>query len=291
MANESKSTSITGLITDITAETIFKLNAHAGVLDAINWKDLEPTGGTTASWPIYAAISSSDVQTGVTEGSSVTTNKEVTNTAVTATVARNVIATLATDQAQFGAQSTNSDFVSDVSTMFSDALLAAIEAEIVALYSGFSTTVSGIGPGSALTLDNIFSAKAALRSAGANVRDLVMVLSPQQYEGPNGLRNAISDTGSGVAGTNVLSEQFLQQGFVDVVAGVPVLVSNEITETTSATGAIYEKTRALGFASNGLVNVEEQRQARAGAWDIVASGYWKAKELNDTYGVKLVSLI
>lgn len=290
MSNESISTSLTGIIQEIQAEVIFRFNAQAGILSALNWKDLEPTGGVTARFPIYNAILSSDVAT-ATEAENVTTNKQVTNVPVDITVVRNTIATVVTDQSQFGAESTGANFINDTSRMFSDALLAAVEAEVVALFSGFSVTASGMDTSTAMSIGSFFGAKATLRSAGANVRDLVCVLSPLQYEGPNGLRNALSDAGTGVAGTNVLSEEFLQQGFVDIVGGVRILVSNEITETTSAVGAMYEQSRALGFASNGLAMIEEDRKPRQGGSDLVATGYWAAKELVDAYGVKMPSLL
>lgn len=284
MSNETLTSNIAGLVLDIQAEAIFKFNQHAGILTAINWVDTEGTPGKTVDFPIYGAVTSSDVSQ-VSEGSDHSTNKQITNTATTATLEEHVIMANISD---LSVMSANRNLVDDISTMFADAMLAKVEDDVVGLFTAFdSTTVSGLESGNALTLDLWFGAIAALKSAGANVRDLVAVLSPKQYWGAKGLRSILEDGSN--AGSNVLSEQFLQAGFVDVVTGIPVLVSNEIAETTSAPGAMYEKTRALGLHSKGFMNIEVERNASLRSFELVAVGRWKEVELTDVFGVEIVT--
>lgn len=287
MANETTSTTLDGLVEEIKAETIFQFNQNATILQCINWLDTEGQPGITAEFPVYSNIAASDVNQ-PSEGTDLTTNKQIDNADVSAKVAENVIKATITDLSQMG---TRANVVDDISAMFANSLLAQLESEIVTLYAGFdSTTVSGISAANAMSLDTWFGAIAALKSAGANVGDLCAVLSPQQYYGSNGLRGLLSDNSSS-AGTNSQSERFLNQGFTDVVSGIPIYVSNQITETTSASGGIYEKKRALGLHTKGLVSIEPQRDASLRGVELVAVGRWKAVELIDTLGVEMVSLL
>lgn len=288
MANETFTAQVAGLIEEVQAEAIFKFNQHAGILTAVNWVDIENEQAKAVDFPIYNAVTSSDVAE-TAEGTDVSTNKQITNTATTITVVENVIMSTLSD---LSVMSANRNLVGDISSMFADGMLAKLENDVVTLFAGFdTTTVSGMDGSIALGLDQWFAAIAGLKAAGANVRDLVAVLSPLQYWGANGLRGALSDTGASVAGTNMLSEEFLAAGFVDVVAGVPVLISNEITETTTASGAMFEKSRAIGLVTKGLINIEIERDASLRGFQMVGTGRFNAAELTDTFGVELDSLL
>jgi len=284
MANETLSANIAGIIDDIQADALMKLQDTVGILDIVRWVDTEGEQGKTVDFPIYAAVSSSDVSQ-VAEGTDHTTNKQVTNAATTATVEEHVIKTFVSDLAVLSASTRNS-LVDDISTMFANAVKAKLEDDIVGLFGSFTQTVCSAG--TTMTLAHWYDAIRQIKAANGDIRTLGAVISPKQYYGAKGLRPLLVDN----SGASKLSEDFLNKGFVDNPFGMKVLVSNEINENVDAGGdaaaGIFAK-GAIGVHTKGLFNLEAERDASARGFELVGVGRWKEVELVDDWGVYMLS--
>ena len=85
MANEVLTAQLTGLIPEITAMTIFKFNQLVGVMGLVRVEDSSGIPGKTVEFPKYSAVTSADVNA-IAEGTDASTNKQVTNAPVLATI-------------------------------------------------------------------------------------------------------------------------------------------------------------------------------------------------------------
>ena len=279
MANETTTSAIQGLIDDIQAEVIYQLNSEAGILDVVRWIDTEGQPGTTLDFPKFGQVTSADVAT-ATEAVDVTTNKQVTNTPVSATIEEHVVKTVVTDLAMLGSRN---DLVDQISLLFKNAIMAKLEDSIVSLFSGFSTTVGGAGV--AMTLQHWYDAFQTIKANGGNIKNLAAVISPKQFWGSKGLHQLVSTPATS---NNVLSEELLAKGFINNPFGIKLLISNEIDENVAAggdaAGGIFDM-NALGVHSKGIFNLAAERDESLRGFELVAVGRWKAVELVDEWGV------
>jgi len=282
MANETLSANIAGLVDDIQAESLMKLQDTAGILDIVRWIDSSGEKGKTVDFPIYGTVTSGDVSE-VAEGTDHSTNKQVTNAATSATVAEHVVMANISD---LSVMSSTNDLVDEISTLFSSAMRAKLEDDIVGLFGSFTQTVAGAG--TTMSADHWYDAIRQIKANSGDLSNLAAVISPKQYYGAKGLRPLIS----GTTHTGELSESFKNKGFVDMAFGMPVLVSNEINEDVGgfgdAAGAIFLK-GAVGLHTKGLMNIEIERNASARAFELVAVGRWKEVELVDDWAVYFLS--
>jgi len=283
MANETLLTNIAGLVPDIKAETLFILQNNAGILETVRMKDISGQPGSTVDFPIYGQVASSYV-TSKTEGTAVTTNKQITNAATQALVAEKFIATFISKLAMDSAMG---DLVADTSKLFASAIAAKLEDDIVGLYGSFATTLAGAG--TTLTIDHIFQGKSNMFANKADNNRIYGVVSPKQYWGAKGLRAIIVDAD---ADSGMLGEEMKNKGFVSDAFGMKWYISNEIDENVAsggdAAGAIYAH-GAIGVGTKGLFDVWTDPVPRNLGFDIIGYGYWKAVELVDLWGNYLLT--
>jgi len=283
MANEVLTTTITGLVEDISAEVIFQLNATAGILDCVTHRDTAGQPGNTLDFPKYSAHTSSDVAT-VAEGTDVSTNVAVTNTDIAAKVADKVIMATVSDAAV--REQRGSVLVDDISTIFLDAIKAKLEDDIVTLFTAFTQTVAGAA--TSMTLQHWYDSIRQVR-AGSGMGQLCAVLSPKQYYGAKGLQPLLFAAN---LPASPLAEDMQRKGFIANPFGMKALVSNEIDEDVGsggdAAGAIFSKS-AIGLHTKGLFSIEIERDASLRSFQLVAVGLWKAVELQDAHGVYFLS--
>ena len=277
MANETLTAQIPGIIEDIQAETLIILQDTLGVQEMVRVRDTEGEAGKTVDFPAYGQVTSSDVAT-VAEGTDHTTNKQITNTATTATVEEKGVMSFISD---LDLLSTSRDFVGDVSTLFASGMRAKFEDDIVNLASGFSQTLAGAGV--TMTLADWYEAIQNIKAANGNLMEIGAIISSKQYWSGKGLRALLVD-GSGAA---ALSEEFQAKGFVTNPFGMKVAVSNEIDEDVAsggdAAGMIFAK-QAIGVHLKGLISIEAERDASRRGFELVGVGRWKAVELVDLWG-------
>lgn len=284
MANETTTTSVAGLIDDIGGKSIMLLNRNVGILDVVDHVSTIGIAGKTYDFAKYGAVASSDVSE-VAEATDHSTNKSVTNADVAATLAENVIMTTVTD---LTLQSTpHGKIVKDISILFSDAVKAKLEDDIIGLFGSFSQTVAGAA--TTMTVQHWYDAIQLIVAAGGNAANCVAVISPKQFYGAKGLQPLIGATGFPAT---PLSDELAAKGFIPNPFGVKLLISNEIDEDVSsggdAAGGIFD-TRAIGVHTKSIFGIEPQRDASLRGFELVAVGRWKAVELIDTYGVYFLS--
>jgi hypothetical protein len=127
MANETTSSTISELYTEIVAEALFVAQEQS-IMRGLVRNYTIAGGGKSVEVPIYSTVSASNVNEAT----------DLWNSA-----SRNVAA--------------------DIGRLFGEAIAKKIDTDLIALFDGFSTSIGGAG--TELTIDNIFKAVATLRQA------------------------------------------------------------------------------------------------------------------------------
>ena len=166
-----------------------------------------------------------------------------------------------------------------------EAIAKKIDADLCALFTGFSTQKGG-GAGVELTIQDLFEAGTELRTNNA----------PQAYYGvfhPKQIFNvkkALTNTFAGSANIPDLGNDALRNGFVGQIAGIQIFESSNVSVDGSddSIGGVFSQD-ALAVAMMQDLKIESQRDASLRADEIVATAVYGVGELHDSYGVKLTA--
>ena len=276
MANESTSSTLSELYTEIVAEALFVASEKSIMRPLVKNYAIQG-GGKSVEVPIYAAVSAA----AVSEASDLS-NTAINPTSVTITASENGIMTTLTDLAR---NSAPRNVAADIGKLFGEAIAKKIDQDLTALFDGFSTAV---GSGStALTAALVFQSIANVRNAGVSMDGVATVLHPMvAYDLKANLTNTFAN-----ANGNDLANEALRNGFVGRLGGVPIYettnVSNDGTAGDYKQGVFHKD--ALGLAMMQDLKIETQRDASLRADEIVATSVYGVGELNDSYGVELHS--
>ena len=276
MANESTSSTLSELYTEIVAEALF-VASEKSIMRPLVKNYAISGGGKSVEVPIYAAVSAA----AVSEASDLS-NTAINPTSVTITASENGIMTTLTDLAR---NSAPRNVAADIGKLFGDAIAQKIDKDLTALFDGFSTAV---GSGStALTAALVFQSIANVRNAGVSMDGVSAVLHPMvAYDLKANLTNTFAN-----ANGNDLANEALRNGFVGRLGGVPIFettnIDNDGTTGDYKQGVFHRD--ALGLAMMQDLKIETQRDASLRADEIVATAVYGVGELNDSYGVELHS--
>ena len=276
MANESTSSTLSELYTEIVAEALF-VASERSVMRPLVKNYAISGGGKSVEVPIYAAVSAA----AVSEASDLS-NTAINPSSVTITASENGIMTTLTDLAR---NSAPRNVAADIGKLFGEAIAKKIDTDLTALFDGFSTAV---GSGStALTAALVFQSIANVRNAGVSMDGVSAVLHPMvAYDLKANLTNTFAN-----ANGNDLANEALRNGFVGRLGGVPIYettnVANDGTAGDYKQGVFHRD--ALGLAMMQDLKIETQRDASLRADEIVATAVYGVGELNDSYGVELHS--
>ena len=276
MANESTSSTLSELYTEIVAEALFVASERSVMRPLVKNYAIQG-GGKSVEVPIYAAVSAA----AVSEASDLS-NTAINPTSVTITASENGIMTTLTDLAR---NSAPRNVAADIGKLFGEAIAKKIDTDLTALFDGFSTAV---GSGStALTAALVFQSIANVRNAGVSMDGVSAVLHPMvAYDLKANLTNTFAN-----ANGNDLANEALRNGFVGRLGGVPIYettnIDNDGTAGDYKQGVFHRD--ALGLAMMQDLKIETQRDASLRADEIVATAVYGVGELNDTYGVELHS--
>jgi len=276
MANESTSSTLSELYTEIVAEALF-VASEKSIMRPLVKNYAISGGGKSVEVPIYAAVSAAAVADATD-----LSNTAINPTSVTITASENGIMTTLTDLAR---NSAPRNVAADIGKLFGDAIAKKIDTDLTALFDGFSTAV---GSGStALTAALVFQSIANVRNAGVSMDGVSAVLHPMvAYDLKANLTNTFAN-----ANGNDLANEALRNGFVGRLGGVPIYettnVANDGTAGDYKQGVFHRD--ALGLAMMQDLKIETQRDASLRADEIVATAVYGVGELNDTYGVELHS--
>jgi N4-gp56 family major capsid protein len=278
MANETTSSTVSELYTEIVAEALFVASERSIMRPLV--KNYAVTGGgKSVEVPIYSAVSAS----GVSEASDLS-NTAINPTSQTITCTEHGIMTTLTDLAR---NSAPRNVAGDIGKLFGEAIAKKIDKDLTALFGGFSTTV-----GSATTVMSaslIFQAVAKLRAAGVPGENLSAVIHPQvAFDLKSGLTNTFANPNPGVG------NEALRTGLVGQIAGVNIFETSNMADssgndpgtTGDYKGAVFHSD-ALGLAMMQDLKIETQRDASLRADEIVATAVYGVGELDDSKGCEV----
>lgn len=272
----STTTTLNDLLPSIVAEAMFVANERSIMRGLVKNYSIGPGQGKTVTVPVYPQVSAA----AITEGD-IISNTAVSTSGVTLTVATNAIRTMVSD---LSVAASASNVVADLGRLFGEGIARKIDKDLTALFGGFS---AGTGDYTGqITAEAIFTAVAKLRGSGVDTAGMVCVLHPEiAFD----LKKALTTNGN-VAFTagafgNVANEA-MQEGYVGMLAGVPVFETSNIDYDTNAgdfPGAVFHRD-ALGLALIGDVNIEVARRIDYLSTEVVASAHYGVGELQDGLG-------
>jgi hypothetical protein len=276
MANESTSSTLSELYTEIVAEALF-VASEKSIMRPLVKNYAISGGGKSVEVPIYAAVSAAAVN----EATDLS-NTAINPSSVTITASENGIMTTLTDLAR---NSAPRNVAADIGRLFGEAIAKKIDTDLTALFDGFSTAVGAAD--AALSSALVFQAIANVRNAGVSMDGVSTVIHPMvAYDLKANLTNTFAN-----ANANDVSNEALRNGFVGRLGGVPIYETTNIANT--GTGGDYKQgvfhRDALALAMMQDLKIETQRDASLRADEIVATAVYGVGELNDTYGVEVHS--
>ena len=274
MANESTSSTLSELYTEIVAEAQFVASEKSIMRNLVKNYAISG-GGKAVEVPVYGQVSAS----AVSEATDLS-NTAINPTSVTITASEVGVMTTLTDLAR---NSAPRNVAGDIGRLFGEALARKQDADLIALFDGFSTAL-GDGTG-AISTAVIFNALSTLRANSLDADMCAVVLHPKiAYDLKANMTNTFAN-----ANANDLSNEALRSGFVGKLAGMNVFESSNIADTGTAgdyKGGAFHRD-ALAIAMMQDVKIETQRDASLRADEIVATSVYGVAEIHDTYGVEL----
>ena len=275
MANESTSSTLSELYTEIVAEAQFVASEKSIMRNLVKNYAISG-GGKVVEVPVYAQVSAA----AVAEATDLA-NTAIDPTSVTITASEVGVMTTLTDLAR---NSAPRNVAADIGKLFGEALARKQDADLTALFDGFSVT---LGDGTtAISPAVIFNALSTLRANALPANECAVVLHPKiAYDLKSGLTNTFAGLDTET------SNEALRAGFVGRLAGMPVFETSNIANTGTAgdyKGGVFHKD-ALAIAMMQDVKIETQRDASLRADEIVATSVYGVGEIHDSYGVELHS--
>ena len=280
MANESTSSTLSELYTEIVAEALF-VASERSIMRPLVRNYAVTGGGKSVEVPIYSAVSAA----AVSEASDLS-NTAIDPTSKTITCSEHGLLTTLTDLAR---NSAPRNVAGDIGRLFGEAIAKKIDKDLTALFGGFSTTVGSAS--TAMSASLIFQAVAKLRANSVPGDNLNAVIHPQvAFDLKSGLTNTFANPNPGVG------NEALRSGLVGQIAGVNIFETSNMTDSSSNDpgttgdykGAVFHPD-ALGLAMMQDLKIETQRDASLRADEIVATAVYGVGELHDSYGCEIES--
>jgi HK97 family phage major capsid protein len=274
MANESTSSTLSELYTEIVAEAQFVAQEQSIMRNLVRNYAISG-GGKAVEVPIYSAVSAA----AVSEASDLS-NTAIDPSSVTITASEVGVMTTLTDLAR---NSAPRNVAADIGRLFGEAIAKKQDTDMTALFDGFS---GAVGDGTAaISAASIFNAASTLRAAALNVNECAVVLHPKiAFDLKANLTNTFANSNA-----NDLANEALRSGFVGTLAGMRVFETSNMSNTGNAgdyKGAAFHRD-ALAMAEMQGLKVETQRDASLRADEIVATAVYGVGEIHDSYGVEL----
>ena len=273
MANESTSSTLSELYTEIVAEAQFVASEKSIMRNLVKNYAISG-GGKAVEVPVYAAVSAA----AVSEATDLS-NTAIDPTSVTITASEVGVMTTLTDLAR---NSAPRNVAADVGKLFGEALARKQDLDLTALFNGFSVA---LGDGSAaITPAVLFNALSTLKENALPTDGCQVVLHPKiAYD----LKSGFTNTFAGL--DTELSNEALRSGHIGKIAGMNVFETSNMANTGTAgdyKGGAFHKD-ALAIAMMQDVKIETQRDASLRADEIVATSVYGVGEIHDSYGVEL----
>ena len=276
MANETTSSTISELYTEIVAEALFVAQEQS-IMRGLVRNYTIAGGGKSVEVPIYANVSAA----AVSEASDLS-NTAVNPSSVTITASEIGIMTTLTDLAR---NSAPRNVAADIGKLFGEAIATKMDTDLAALFTGFSTE-KGPGAGSELTVQDLFECAAELKTNKAPAPYYGVFHPKQIFNVKKSLTNTFVNPNAGD-----LQNEAMRTGFIGTIAGVQIFESSNVdgtTDTDNCKGAVFSQD-ALALAMMQDLKIESQRDASLRADEIVATAVYGVGEIHDTYGVEMLN--
>ena len=275
MANESTSSTLSELYTEIVAEAQFVIQEKSIMRNLVRNYTIAG-GGKSVEVPIYAAVAA-----GAVSEAADLANTAINPSSVTITAAEVGVMTTLTDLER---NSAPRKVAADIGRLFREGIAKKMDQDILALFDGFSTAVGT--DSAALSAATIFNAASTLRAAGLPVDETYCVLHPKvAFDLKSGLTNTFAGLSTD------LSNEALRNGFIGQIAGIKIFETGNMSNTGTGgdfKGGMFHKD-ALGLAMMQDIKIETQRDASLRADEIVATAVYGVGELHDSYGVEVIA--
>ena len=277
MANETTTTTLSELYTEIIQEAIFTFQETSVMRPLVTTYSITGQGKQVAV-PVYPAISAA----AVAEGTDLS-NTAINPGEVTIEASEVGVMTTLTDLAR---DSASRNVASDIGKLFGEAIAKKVDTDLAALFASFSTDVGAAD--TELTADLLFKAQATLRSLNVpapyygvfNPKAIFNLKKTLTNAGYTTSSNAISDIGN----------EALRNGYVGRIAGIDVFENANISidQYDDSIGGVFHQV-SLGLAMKADFKIETQRDASLRGTEIVATVTYGKGVVKSDYGVKLTS--
>lgn len=275
MANETTSSTLSELFTEMVAEAQFVINEKTIMKNLVKNYTI-PSGHKAVEVPVYPAVAAA----AVAEATDLS-NTAVNPTSITITASEVGVMTTLTDLAR---NSAGRNVAADIGRLFGEGIAKKIDQDLIALFDGFSTAVGT--DSAALTPAKVFEAASTLRAAGLPVDETYLVLHPKiAYD----LKSGITNTFAGL--DHDLANEALRNGFIGQLAGIKIFETGNMSNTGTTgdyKGGMFHKD-ALALAMMQDIKIEVQRDASLRADEIVATAVYGVGEVHDSYGIEILA--
>ena len=278
MANETTSSTLSELYTNITQEAIFTFQETSVMRPLVTLYPLMGSG-KVAEVPVYPAISAAAVN----EATDLS-NTAVNPTSATITASEIGVMTTLTD---LGANSASRNVGADIGKLFGEAIAKKVDTDLCGLFSSFTTNTGGAA-GTELTADLLFKAQAQLRTLSV----------PAPYYGvfhPKALFNlkkTLTQAGYGTSAYAVsdIGNEALRNGYIGRIAGIDVFENANlaIDGSDDSVGGVFHPA-SIGLAMKEDFKVETQRDASLRATEIVASIVYGKAVVKESFGAAITT--
>ena len=278
MANETTSSTLSELYTNITQEAIFTFQETSVMRPLVTLYPLMGSG-KVAEVPVYPAISAAAVN----EATDLS-NTAVNPTSATITASEIGVMTTLTD---LGASSASRNVGADIGKLFGEAIAKKVDTDLCGLFSSFTTNTGGAA-GTELTADLLFKAQAQLRTLSV----------PAPYYGvfhPKALFNlkkTLTQAGYGTSAyaMSEIGNEALRNGYIGRIAGIDVFENANlaIDGSDDSVGGVFHPA-SIGLAMKEDFKVETQRDASLRATEIVASIVYGKAVVKESFGAAITT--
>jgi hypothetical protein len=278
MANETTSSTLSELYTNITQEAIFTFQETSVMRPLVTLYPLMGSG-KVAEVPVYPAISAAAVN----EATDLS-NTAVNPTSATITASEIGVMTTLTD---LGASSASRNVGADIGRLFGEAIAKKVDTDLIGLFSSFTTNTAGAA-GTELTADLLFKAQAQLRSLNVPA-PYYAVFHPKAVFN---LKKTLTQGGYGTSSYALsdIGNEALRNGYIGTIAGISLFEDANFTIDGSddSVGGVFSPI-AIGLAMKEDFKVETQRDASMRATEIVASIVYGKAVVKENYGVAVTT--
>jgi len=277
MANETTSSTLSELFTNITQEAIFTFQETSVMRPLVTTYPISGSG-KTIEVPVYPTISASAVN----EASDLS-NTAVNPTSATITASEIGVMTTLTDLAR---DSASRNVGADIGKLFGEAIAKKVDTDLAGLLDDFASANDQGGAGTELTADLLFKAQAILRSANVPAPYYAVFHPKATFNLKKTLTQPAYTTSSSGYAISDIGNEALRNGYIGRIAGIDIFENANISIDAydDSFGGVFHP-QSLGLALKEDFKVETQRDASLRATEIVSSITYGVGVLKDTYGV------